>query len=53
MEEWNAKGRIWTINLVISNHALLTANGHPGLIGGNVLKLVGMALKQGHEKKPK
>ena len=53
MEEWNAKGRMWTVNLVISNHAPLTANGHPGPIGANVLKPVGMGPKQEQEKNPK
>ena len=124
MEEWNAKGRMWIVNLVISSHVLWweqiqllsivhgvigvaivkmgrksgkeyclrktrtekqnvktmicklkivivavyveahclqyppyhtpsTANGHPGLIGATVLKLVIMVLKQEQELKPK
>ena len=50
MEEWNAKGKNWTINLVISNHVLLIANGHLGVIGANVQKLVGMGLKLEQEE---
>ena len=53
MEEWNAKGKNWTSNLVISNHVQLIANGHLGVIGANVQKLVDLGLNQEQEEKLK
>ena len=50
MEEKNV---ISTKQNAIYNHAPLTANGHPGPIGANAPKPVGMGPKQEQEENPK